>query len=116
MIVFTCCGVLSCFGDSVSRVSVRADEQVVEGLVIYLKGHVDIRTSKIRIRAKEAEFNTGTGQVEARGAVSATKIGDTSQKPHAPLSAVRMNVNKPEQVTLVLSASGEVPGTPSVIR
>ena len=106
LLVLACCGVLSGFSDSSSRVSVRADEQTVGGAVIYLKGHVEITVGKVRIRANQAELNTQTGSIDAWGGASAMKIGAApplSSKPPEPLSVVRMNVNKPEQVVLLVS-------------
>jgi hypothetical protein len=51
-------------------VRIQANMSQKEGVTLRLRGNVVVRTDTLEIRADEAEYNSDTGELEARGNVS----------------------------------------------
>ena len=51
------------------RIEVQAEKPLRQGAMLQLSGKVAITTSAMTLRADEADFQTETGDIEARGNV-----------------------------------------------
>lgn len=74
------CSAVLAFGQTVSvgEVSVRALTMTNEGATMtHLKGDVEIATGRgVILRAEQADYNSNTGEVAARGNVRMTRQGN----------------------------------------
>lgn len=87
-----------------ARVRPCALEQTVEGSVLHLKGAVEIKTSRVVVQADEATFDVASGLIEANGNIRLMKAGSrTPPRPVAQVKRMRMDVNKPDLVILMVA-------------
>jgi len=81
-------------------VSLQANKQIVAGVVLQLKGQVEIVFDKLVIVADEADFNVVTGDLEARGNVRGAADGKSLD---ASPVADKLSMNSKSPKTIVLT-------------